>query len=584
MATPVSRRQMLLGLVLGCALPILATHWSSANPGAAAGTAGPYLGAKALSAQRPQQATASPTPAPADLQITWWRWDMWLHDGCAPSWNQWILAVDVTNAGGTAAGPSVAQDGQVMWQVPSLAPGTTFRLSEWGRYPQFPLRVDAYDQVPESNEGNNVVAPSTGTPWTATPRAPEGRLTPRPPRRAAPGAGPVAVMTAPVICPTRTGVPTLTPSGQPPLPDLEVETAVWDRLAVQMPGASGPCIPAGEPWRFEVTVRNSGNAEAGWFSVAGGAAVWQVPGLGAGRSLSLRSQPRFLPESLVVDAGDWVEESQEDNNTWSQPPGGTPTPLTRSLPFCEATPTSTATRPTYWPTPVPHVAYMPLLVQSMDRVAFPTLMTLTPSSRPTTTLTPTRSPTATPTATSSVAPSATRTPSPTAMVTESPTPTTTPSAAGPYLLLESWQHDERGLGCDMVFVDFPTYYFDAVTGELTVWTANPTLEPTDIGYVGTGSSLSGRGSGIGSRLWDFDALPFSVEPDLVLEQIDASGGVTVDRDGSTIQLEPGGEWTRTTVGESEWEPGCVMTTTLRITNYAFQDRRKIKYWSAQAGR
>jgi len=137
----------------------------------------------------------------------------------------------------------------------------------------------------------------------------------------------------------------LTPSGKPPLPDLVVIGCVWDRLAVQMPDIGGYCIPLSEPWRFEVTIRNVGSAAAGWFSVAGGAAAWRVSELGAGQTMTLLSEPRFLPEAVAVDASGWVEESREDNNTWSLPPGGTPTPSTRSLPYCDPTSTA-ATSPT----------------------------------------------------------------------------------------------------------------------------------------------------------------------------------------------------------------------------------------------
>ncbi|MBN2464468.1 hypothetical protein JXD38_02420 [candidate division WOR-3 bacterium] len=123
---------------------------------------------------------------------------------------------------------------------------------------------------------------------------------------------------------------------------------VWDRLAVQMPDVGGYCIPLSEPWRFEVTIRNIGDAAAGSFSVAGGAAAWRVSGLGAGRTITLLSEPRFLPEAVAVDGFDSVEESREDNNTWSLPPGGTPTPITRSLPYCDPTPTAASSR---MPTP-----------------------------------------------------------------------------------------------------------------------------------------------------------------------------------------------------------------------------------------
>jgi hypothetical protein len=135
----------------------------------------------------------------------------------------------------------------------------------------------------------------------------------------------------------------------------------------------------------------------------------------------------------------------------------------------------------------------------------------------------------------------------------------------------------------MMFVDFPTYSFNAETGELSVWMGNPLLEPTDIGYVGCGTSLSGQGSGIGSGLSNYDALPFE-RCGIELRTIEETGAVVVHRDGEDIDLAPGGEWSVTSVGGESGRPDCVITTTQRITNFGFQDRAKITYASLQSRR
>jgi hypothetical protein len=343
--------------------------------------AGSEAGSLTSAAAAPHQATPSPAPGLADLSVAF-HYDHWWDYGCLHGSQPWVTTLTVTNSGDVAATAFVVQDRRARWRLPGLAAGETAWVREWGRYPEFPLVVDAYGQVPESNEANNVVEPPEGD-WTPTPSA--ARARPRPGLRpASPGRDqPRPLRTLPAICGTRTPVPTPTPAGPARRPDLVVASAVWDRLTVQLPGAAAPCRPLDDPWHLVVTIENRGQADAGWFPVVGGEAVWRVHGLAAGQSLALRSEPRFLPDRIVVDDGDWVEEGQEDNNTWTAPPGATPTPPGPAAPYCAitATPTGgptgtdtpplpTATRtasPTLTPsasaTPTPVPVLLPLLAR-----------------------------------------------------------------------------------------------------------------------------------------------------------------------------------------------------------------------------
>jgi hypothetical protein len=59
-----------------------------------------------------------------------------------------------------------------------------------------------------------------------------------------------------------------------------------------------------------------------------------------------------------------------------------------------------------------------------------------------------------------------------------------------------------GANCEGLCIDFPAYYFDPQSGVLTIYPPDPTLVLADdeIGYVGSGESLSGVGCGAYSGL------------------------------------------------------------------------------------
>lgn len=289
-----------------------------------------------------QQATDTPqaTAVLPDL-IVGWGYDHWWSD-CIRGHQPHVLTLFVMNRGAAAAGPFVVQDRRVAWSIAGLDAGQSKTIREWGGYPDFPLVVDVYDQVAESVEGNNVVSPPVNVTWTPTPSFAEGNQTPmHPASLGGQRLEPARVMTLPVICPTRTPVPTTTPMDEPIRADLVVADSSWAVRPIIRQGSM--CLPPTSDYRFTLTIRNQGAANAHWFSVRAGGAEWQVTDLAAGTSLTLASEPRFMPVSVVVDGYDEVEESDETNNSWLPPRNGTPTPAFTPPPLCV---------PTLTPTPV----------------------------------------------------------------------------------------------------------------------------------------------------------------------------------------------------------------------------------------
>lgn len=156
--------------------------------------------------------------------------------------------------------------------------------------------------------------------------------------------------------------------------------------------------------------------------------------------------------------------------------------------------------------------------------------------------------------------------------------------AGEYLLVEYWTHSVLGADCMPLCIDFPTYYFDPQSGVLTIDLPDPALVLADneIGYVGSGESLSGVGGGAFSDLTKIRQCPLTVYgagADVTLRYVDETGTITLEREGEVIALGAGEAW----VSDEEIEvwgwngEGCVVTRTHYITNYAFQDRDKIIY-------
>jgi uncharacterized repeat protein (TIGR01451 family) len=151
---------------------------------------------------------------------------------------------------------------------------------------------------------------------------------------------------------------------------------------------------------------------------------------------------------------------------------------------------------------------------------------------------------------------------------------------GQYQFVEYWTHRVLGPGCSPLCIDFPTYNFYPPSGELVIYYAfytSPTLalDDDDIGYFGSGTSLSGVGCGASSDLAIVGSYPFS-QDGITLRYVDPIGALTLVREGELIVLGVDEAWTREEV--EVWDAlgaDCVVTKTQRITNYAFEDRDKI---------
>jgi hypothetical protein len=171
-------------------------------------------------------------------------------------------------------------------------------------------------------------------------------------------------------------------------------------------------------------------------------------------------------------------------------------------------------------------------------------------------------------------------PAPTPRLT--PTSTSTPSATpgtGRYLLVERWTDAEYGPGCPRMFIDFPTYWFNASTGVLGIWASmNPRLEPGDVGYYASGTDATGMVSGTASGLLRIESLPAAFDDDRVsIASVDDSGAAVLTYAGEELGLAAGGSRQWRTV-DSWREPECVVTNTVRITNFGYQDRAKVEYY------
>jgi len=154
---------------------------------------------------------------------------------------------------------------------------------------------------------------------------------------------------------------------------------------------------------------------------------------------------------------------------------------------------------------------------------------------------------------------------------------------GEYLLVEYWTHSVLGVNCVGECIDFPTYYFDSQSGKLTIYTTLPpepalVLDDDDIGYIGSGESRGGVGSGAASHLTKIQSCPLSMDG-ITLRYVDETGTITLERKSEVIVLEADEDW----VSDEETEvwdwlgAECVVTSTHYITDYAFQDRDKIIY-------
>lgn len=157
--------------------------------------------------------------------------------------------------------------------------------------------------------------------------------------------------------------------------------------------------------------------------------------------------------------------------------------------------------------------------------------------------------------------------------------TVTQAPQSKYLLVEYWTHREMGISCPWLAIDFPTYFFNSPSGQLTVnMPGNPVLGSDDNAYIGSGTSLGGVGGGAVSHLSNIQTWPYS-QNSITLTHVYETGSIRLEREGEIIDLVSDSTWISDEEVESwdEIQPGCIMTSTHYITNYAFQDRDKIIY-------
>ena len=224
----------------------------------------------------------------------------------------------------------------------------------------------------------------------------------------------------PVPTPTPTPEPTPTATSTPtprPLPDL-VPAGVQYEIGQPPLCRTSDTEPEFPPITFSVVVRNDGSVTSGPFVVEiNGVAHDAAAGLGGLNSAVLQVTGITSGENtVVVDVGSQVEESDESNNTTKIIVVLPPLP---PIPVCTPTPTPappTAT-PTNTPTPLPTSTPIPVPTH-----------TATPAPPTATAVPPTSTPTPEPTATS-VPPTSTPTPEPTS--TPTPVPANTPVPATP---------------------------------------------------------------------------------------------------------------------------------------------------------
>ncbi len=170
---------------------------------------------------------------------------------------------------------------------------------------------------------------------------------------------------------------------------------------------------------------------------------------------------------------------------------------------------------------------------------------------------------------------------------------------GKYLFIEFWNHETGTGNLPFSAIDFPHYYFDSANGALKLNLSDSImLSPTDLGFIGQGTSLSeAAGMGAASGLTVIDHLPFSIEVYLYTRQVDQpagssmdatrevtltvlsaaeDGSILIDLDGQMITLVPGQDWKQTIQTDymkGQYNGHLILTSTM--TNYGWQDRAKI---------
>ena len=156
-------------------------------------------------------------------------------------------------------------------------------------------------------------------------------------------------------------------------------------------------------------------------------------------------------------------------------------------------------------------------------------------------------------------------------------PPITETLKSKYLFVERWAIVESNEYCDSSAASLPVYSFDSYNGILIIYRTSPELklQASDMGYIGYGAAGGGYYT---QNLSKFHAIPFSAGG-LTLTSIYADGTVSLEYASESITLESGSKWISSTVSQPSGSGACVITTTQRIINYAFQNRDKITYYN-----
>lgn len=180
------------------------------------------------------------------------------------------------------------------------------------------------------------------------------------------------------------------------------------------------------------------------------------------------------------------------------------------------------------------------------------------------------------------------------LVTEQNTTETFKIQEGKYLFVCYWIHTEGTGNLPVIFIDFPTFSFDAETGNLKLHSRfAKDLTKYQLGFFGMGQSRSGAaGSGIASRLIPINYLPFTTvvfrfidfedEEEIyeriifTIKQISMDGTIEVEIADMCLSLRAGEKWEHVVEKDVETSLGIGhIKVSHSLTNYGWLDRNKI---------
>lgn len=152
-----------------------------------------------------------------------------------------------------------------------------------------------------------------------------------------------------------------------------------------------------------------------------------------------------------------------------------------------------------------------------------------------------------------------------------------------YVFLEQHMYEQSELlegECHHLAFDFPTYYFDSLTGILSDFGWNVTMDKSLKMVLGTGASASGdASSGAATILRSINELPVE-DAKFTITNIEADGTVYFSYKDSSMILQPNEEWVTTVTEITEqldWNGDTLgvikFTYTDRITNWGLLDKK-----------